>query len=193
MGSLEGGARNVFVQNIYVLFLSLTNIRSEISHQVTISSEGFPQVSAGEHSDRQVQLSHSKQGGYASEGAIGVDDQGEENLKKRTLAKLCDPGGLLQGPKMGNSRKVLVGVLAQLLAKLGVLAGMLGLTQVLAGCALCEGRDKTPVPAPPPALFGNSPFWAFCARPLGLQPKLRIFFSLPDWACFPPHSGIALL
>ena len=45
------------------------------------------------------------------------------------------------GHENGNSRKVLAGVLAQVLAKMGVLAGVLG--QVLAGRALWENRDKT--------------------------------------------------
>ena len=45
------------------------------------------------------------------------------------------------GPQNGNSRKVLAGVLAQVLAKMGVLAGVLA--QVLAGRALWENRDKT--------------------------------------------------
>ena len=44
------------------------------------------------------------------------------------------------GPRNGNSRKVLAGVLAQVLAKMGVLAEVLA--QVLAGRALWENRDK---------------------------------------------------
>ena len=73
-----------------------------------------------------------------------------------------------------NSGEVLAGVLAQVLAKMGVLA------QVLAGSALCEHTQTTqptstrastpastpifpaPVPAFLPALFQNSRFGVLC-------------------------------
>ena len=45
------------------------------------------------------------------------------------------------GPRNGNSRKVLAGVLAQVLAKMGVLARVLA--QVLAGWPLCEQSGNT--------------------------------------------------
>ena len=70
------------------------------------------------------------------------------------------------GPENGNARKVLAGMLAQVLAKMRVLA------QVLAGPGPLGKQKQTacqhsgqhphswpaPVPAPPPALFWNSHF-----------------------------------
>ena len=56
--------------------------------------------------------------------------------------KCCDPVEVAQGRKMGNSRKVLAGVLAQALARMGVLAGVL--VQVLASCFVSFSANMQP-------------------------------------------------
>ena len=61
-------------------------------------------------------------------------------LKSQFYCKIMRSRRPGTGPRNGNSRKVLAGVLAQVLAKMGVLAGVLA--QVLAGRALWENRDK---------------------------------------------------
>ena len=117
----------------------------------------------------------------------------EKNSKRPVAARNKSPTLILRswrrgaGPRKGNSEKVLAGELGKILAKMGVLAGVLA--HMLAGSALCEHSDNTGCQhlcqhsgqhshfcqqlcqLPPTALFRNSLFGVLQQVTQNFNPK----------------------